>query len=158
VHPLDQLRGAQADACNDIAVATNILGGGIEDKVRSMSKRVLPKGTQKGIVHHQDRATIWSTVTLGQLGARADIHQFVGRICGGLHIDHPELISDVCFLYYLRYLAQLAAKNDVSRFRNSRRVVLMAAIPLSKTEQASASSHKVRRSSKISRSGLFNRL
>ena len=136
---------AQADACNDIALATDILGGGIEDKVRSMSKRVLPKGTQKGIVHHQDRATIWSTVTLGQLGARADIHQFVGRICGGLHIDHPELISDVCFLDYLRYLAQLAARPETDGLD-------------SKTGQASASSHKVRRSSKISRSGLFNRL
>lgn len=76
-----EARPAHAAARDQVRVAADVFGQGIEDEVGAEFQRALPQGTQEGVVDGDDRR-FGLTQRPGGVDCAGDVDQLVGRIGG----------------------------------------------------------------------------
>ena len=87
-HLIDEVRLADHKARDHVAVAVDVLGGGVDDHVGPELQRLLQVGGGEGVVHdHADGGV----VGVGDLRDLRDIHDLQRRVAGGLEIDDLRL-------------------------------------------------------------------
>ena len=78
------------DTHDDVAVAVDVLGDGVDDNVGAKVERVLDVGREEGVVDDDLDAAF---VSLGD--DLADVYQAEGRVAGGLNPDEAGVVGDV---------------------------------------------------------------
>ena len=97
LHLADELSRTEAPAGDEVRVPTHVLREGIEHQVGAQLQGVLVEGTQEGVVHRHQHPTVVGAALLRQAGARLDVHEGVGGVGRGLHVDHAEALLPVAF-------------------------------------------------------------
>ncbi len=81
-----EVRPAHAAARDQVRMAADVFGQGIEHEVGAQLQRALPQGAEEGVVDGDDRR-FGLIQRLGGGDCAGDVDQLVGRIGGGLQID-----------------------------------------------------------------------
>ena len=84
----DEVRLADHKARDHVAVAVDVLGGGVDDHVGPELQRLLQVGGGEGVVHDHADGGI---VGVGDLRDLRDIHDLQRRVAGGLEVDDLRL-------------------------------------------------------------------